>query len=65
MTHLEIVNLAKIVGVDVINLATFTIVELREFARLVAENEREICAKLCDKAKSTRVAKQIRLRGQA
>ena len=36
---------------------------LAAFAKLVAEAEREACAKLCDEARAARLAEQIRARG--
>ena len=36
---------------------------LEAFAALVAEREREACAKLCDEARAARLAEQIRARG--
>ena len=36
---------------------------LEAFAKLVAEAEREACAKLCDEARAARLAEQIRARG--
>jgi hypothetical protein len=41
------------------------ITDLERFAKLVAEKEREACAKLCDEARAARLAEQIRSRGQA
>lgn len=35
------------------------------FAKMVAEAERDECAKLCDEARAGRLAEQIRSRGQA
>jgi hypothetical protein len=37
---------------------------LDAFAKLVAQHEREACAKLCDEARAARLAEQIRARGQ-
>jgi hypothetical protein len=36
---------------------------LEAFANLVAEREREACAKVCDEARAARLAEQIRARG--
>jgi len=41
------------------------ITDLERFAKLVAEKEREACAKVCDEARAARLAEQIRSRGQA
>ena len=38
--------------------------QMERFAKLVAEHEREACAKLCDEARAARLAEQIRARGQ-
>lgn len=37
--------------------------DIEFFAHLVAEREREACAKLCDETKAARLAEQIRARG--
>ena len=41
----------------------FTETELETFVKLVAADEREACAKLCDETRAARLAEQIRARG--
>ena len=65
MTKDEIIKIAKQAGFadgvpEIIGILVFD-----NFAKLVAEKEREACAKLCDEAKAGRLAEQIRARGQA
>ena len=49
MTPEEIIELARQVTVGGEQIAVFTISELEVFTKLVAEKEREACAKICDK----------------
>ena len=71
MTHDEIIALARQVGVEATGdeYWPFFIEELEAFAKLVAEAEREACAKICEDLHpglATRVAAEhIRARGQA
>ena len=74
MTKDEIIELAKQVVYDGSNIAIFTIGNLQAFAKLVAEKEREACAKVCDvlavhpeyASSITKLAAQaIRNRGQS
>jgi len=44
MTREDIVRMAKEAGMESFNIC----VELDDFAKLVAQHEREACAKLCD-----------------
>ena len=45
MTREDIVRMAKKAGMESFNIC----IELDDFAKLVAEHEREECAKLCEK----------------
>ena len=62
MTQDEIIELAIKCGWD--NPAT-NMTPLYEFAKLVAEKEREACAKLAELAEPYQTADLIRARGQA
>jgi hypothetical protein len=48
MTKDEIIEMAKQAGYNGPNIAVFTMQDLETFAKLVAEAEREACAKLCE-----------------
>ena len=48
MTPEEIIELARQVTVGGEQIAVFTISELESFTKLVAEKEREACAKVCE-----------------
>jgi len=65
MTHNEINAIAKKAFDD----SSFTDAEVIRFAKLVAEHEREACAKVCDEfcygSTKILVEKAIRARGQA
>jgi hypothetical protein len=62
MTQDEIIEMAKKCGWD--NPAT-NMMPLYEFAKLVAQHEREACAKIADSAEPYKSADLIRARGQA
>ena len=68
MTREEIIELAKQAGVEdsnEYNHLVCTEVELIAFAKLVAEHEREACAKEAEKTfYSVQAAENIRARGQ-
>ena len=61
MTKEEIIEMAKKCGWDnpAINMSP-----LYEFAKLVAEKEREACAKMCEEYFERVMASRIRTRGQ-
>ena len=70
----EIIEMARQVGVEIANNAyyPFFIEELEAFAKLVAANEREACAKVCENRpigtlynNGTACAAAIRARGEA
>jgi hypothetical protein len=65
MTREDIVRMAKEVGMESFNIC----VELDDFAKLVAQHEREACAKACEEyvgyGTRTEFAATIRARGQA
>jgi hypothetical protein len=66
MNREDIVRMAKEVGMESFDIC----VELDDFAKLVAEHEREACAKLCEEqyeyyGHDHVFAKAIRARGQA
>ena len=66
MTKEEIIELAKQAGVEdsnEYNHLVCTEVELVAFARLVAEKEREACAKMCEEYFERVMASRIRTRG--
>ena len=76
MTQDEIIEMARQVGVNATGNEywPFFIEELEAFAKLVAEKEREACAKICDDELKQwgifdsdvgDVSKAIRARGQA
>ena len=68
MTKEEIIEMAKQAGVEdsnEYNHLVCTEVELVAFARLVAEKEREACAKMCEEYFERVMASRIRTRGQA
>ena len=75
MTREEIIKMAKQAGVEdsnEYNHLVCTEVELIAFAKLVAEHEREACAKLCEEYAiglernySEIIADKIRARGEA
>jgi len=44
----EIIEMAKKAGYNGPNIALFTMKDLEKFANLVAQHEREACAKVCD-----------------
>ena len=63
MTREDIVRIAKEAGMESFNIC----IELDDFAKLVAEHEREACAKLCDEWQymdGERLSIKIRARGQ-
>ena len=61
MNREDIVRMAKEVGMESFDIC----VELDDFAKLVAEHEREACAKIADTAEPYKSADLIRARGQA
>jgi hypothetical protein len=68
MTREDIVRMAKEAGMESFNIC----VELDDFAKLVAQHEREACAQMLEAASKTgkiisctSAAKAIRARGQA
>ena len=66
MTREDIVRIAKEAGMESFDIC----VELDDFAKLVAEHEREACADIAENWNSngmprTGVANEIRARGQA
>ena len=75
MTKEEIIKMAKQAGVEdsnEYNHLVCTEVELIAFAKLVAEHEREVCAKVCneyanglERNYSEIIADKIRARGEA
>jgi hypothetical protein len=73
MTQDEIIEMAKQAGysVDTFGFGIWDSAEFNRFAKLVAQHEREACAKLCEKWTPTDadgvcdVADAIRERGQA
>jgi hypothetical protein len=62
MTQDEIIGMAKKCGWD--NPAT-NMMPLYDFAKLVAQHEREACAKVAENTKAPFTATAIRARGQA
>ena len=68
MTREEIIEMARQAGVEdsnEYNHLVCTEVELVAFARLVAEKEREACAKMCEEYFERVMASRIRARGEA
>ena len=68
MTKEEIVEMAKLSlwGGNVVEGWTFHSYEQLEcFAKLVAEKEREVCAKMCEEYFERVMASRIRARGEA
>ena len=66
MTKEEIIEMARQAGVEdsnEYNHLVCTEVELVAFARLVAEKEREACAKMCEEYFERVMASRIRARG--
>jgi len=61
MNREDIVRMAKEVGMESFDIC----VELDDFAKLVAEHEREACAKIAEIAEPYTCADLIRARGQA
>ena len=64
MTREDIVRMAQEAGMESFNIC----VELDDFAKLVAEHEREACAKVCEDSveyAGDTLAEAIRARGQA
>lgn len=72
MTQDEIIEIAKQAGYNGPNIAVFTMQDLEAFANLVAQHEREACAKVCDNLETAsdaefygyEFAEAIRARGQ-
>jgi hypothetical protein len=48
MTQDQIIEMAKQAGYNGPNIALFTMQDLEKFANLVAQHERDACAKMCD-----------------
>ena len=72
MTQDEIIEMAKQAGFSIADgIVTGGVTDVKRFAKLVAEREREACAKLFEQGDemgewySYEVAKEIRARGQA
>ena len=72
MTQDEIIKMLRNSGAIVTPIGfvteppTLTVVDVMErFAKLVAQHEREACAKLCEEIDLPRTADLIRARGQA
>jgi len=69
MTQDEIIEMAKQATIGGDEIAVFTLPELMKFAKLVAQHEREACAKLCEShwekdGAALWCAKAIRARGK-
>ena len=60
MNREDIVRMAKEVGMESFDIC----VELDDFAKLVAEHEREACANIADTAEPYKCADLIRARGK-
>ena len=60
MTREDIVRMAKEVGMESFDIC----VELDDFAKLVAEHEREACANIADAAEPYKCADLIRARSK-
>ena len=68
MTKEEIINMAKQAGFDPHDMSsdfTCNLDNIEAFAKLVAEKEREACAKRLDAVGAAHCADNIRLRAQA
>jgi len=71
MTQDEIIEMARQVGMDYLKyISADSMKQVEAFTKLVAEHEREACAKVCDDIHFTvdsgnNFAKRIRARGQA
>ncbi len=72
MTQDEIIEMAKQATIGGDEIAVFTLPELMKFAKLVAQHEREACAKVCEQTNdgtpynlAEACAEAIRARGQA
>jgi hypothetical protein len=66
MTQDEIIEMARQAGLGFLLDAGFMChQEVKDFAKLVAQHEREACAKLCEEIDLPRTADLIRARGQA
>jgi hypothetical protein len=73
MTQDEIIEMARQAGFSIANgIVTGGVTDVKRFAKLVAENEREACAKVADEYAnglernySEIIADEIRARGQA
>ena len=66
MTRDEIIEMARQAGYSGPDIAVFTTKDLEAFAKLVAEREREACAKVCEQYKGyggNLFAPAIRARG--
>jgi len=70
MTKEEIIEMAKKVGVGMLHDGEFALMgneKIKAFAKLIAQKEREECAKLCDESEypdGIDLAYLIRARGQ-
>ena len=69
MTQEDIIEMARKAGFVEYELEDYTQsgydIRYERFAALVAAEEREACAKVCDEARAARLAEVIRARGQA
>ena len=67
MTRQEIIDVARQAGFDLHDMSsdfTCNLDNIEAFAKLVAEKEREACAKRLDAVGATHCAENIRARGQ-
>jgi DNA-directed RNA polymerase subunit F len=66
MTKEEVLDMAKKVYGEECNWHDSALAHLKQFANLVAEHEREVCAKICDEHADDPVycGEAIRARGQ-
>jgi hypothetical protein len=66
MTQDEIIDMARQAGMDYLQyLSPEAFEKVEAFAKLVAQHEREACAKIADTAEPYKSADLIRARGQA
>jgi hypothetical protein len=66
MTQDEIIEMAKEVGMDYLQyISPEAFAKVKAFCKLVAQHEREACAKIADIAEPYKSADLIRARGQA
>jgi sugar phosphate isomerase/epimerase len=66
MTQDEIIEMAKEVGMDYLQyISPEAFEKVKTFVKLVAQHEREACAKIADIAEPYKSADLIRARGEA